>query len=72
MKDCSDGIKAGPSTSCPFAKNVRDAYFDVPGDSVEIDVHSPVTGKTYAMACVRSGDTVTCRGGNQAVVRFAA
>ncbi len=42
----------------------------MPGDSVEIDVHSPVTGKTYAMNCVKTGDTVTCRGGNEAVVRF--
>ncbi len=71
MKDCNDGILAGPSTSCPFAQNVRAAYFDVPGDSVEIDVHSPVTGKTYTMACVRTGDSVTCRGGNQAVVQFS-
>ena len=72
MQDCNDGVLAGDKTSCPFAKNVRDAYFAVPGDSVEIDVHSPVTGKTYTMACVRSGDSVTCRGGNQAVVRFDA
>ncbi len=70
MKECEDGVLVSPSTSCPFAKNVRDAYFAVPGDSVEIDVHSPATGKTYAMACVRTGDSVTCRGGNQAVVRF--
>ncbi len=72
MQNCGDGISAGPNTSCPFAKNVRDAYLAVPGDSVEIDVHSPVTGKTYAMACVRTGDKVTCRGGNEAVVQFAA
>ncbi len=72
MKDCADGIRASDSTSCPFAKNVREAYFSVPGDSVEVDVHSPVTGKTYTMACVRTGDTVTCRGGNRAVVKFAA
>ncbi|MDQ3850636.1 MAG: hypothetical protein M3296_08510 [Actinomycetota bacterium] len=71
-KDCGDGVFAGSKTSCPFAKNVRDAYFDVPGDSVEIDVHSPVTGKTYRMACVKTGGTVTCRGGNEAVVRFEA
>ena len=70
MKDCGNGIFAGPNTSCPFAKNVHTAYLDVPGDSVEIDVHSPVTGKTYTMNCVRTGDTVTCRGGNEAVVRF--
>ena len=72
MKSCGDGISAGDTTSCPFAKNVRAAYFDVPGDSVEIDVHSPATGKNYTMACVRTKGTVTCRGGNQAVVRFPA
>jgi hypothetical protein len=72
MPDCGDGITAGPNTSCPFAKNVREEYFNVPGDSVEIDVHSPVTGKTYTMSCVKKGSKVTCRGGNNAVVKFAA
>lgn len=72
MQDCGDNILAGPDTSCPFAKNVREAYFEVPGDSVEIEVHSPVTDKTYTMACVRAGDSVTCRGGNHAVVKFDA
>jgi len=71
MQDCGDGILAGPNTSCPFAHNVREAYFAVPGDSVEIEAHSPVTGKTYTMSCVRTGDNVTCRGGNEAVVTFA-
>ena len=71
FQDCGDGVFAGrPNTSCPFAKNVRDGWFAVPEDSVEIDVYSPVTHKTYTMACVRSGDHVTCRGGNNAVVRF--
>lgn len=67
---CGDGVFAGPNTSCPFARNVRDAYFAVPGDSVEIDAYSPITGKTYRMNCVKTGDTVTCRGGNEAVVTF--
>jgi hypothetical protein len=71
MKKCDD-ISVSDSTSCPFAKNVREAYFSVPGDSVEIEVHSPATGKDYVMACVKTGDTVTCRGGNAAVVKFAA
>jgi hypothetical protein len=70
--NCGDGVFAGPNTSCPFAKNVRDAYFSVPGDSVEVDAYSPVTGKTYRMNCVKTGDTVTCRGGNEAVVTFNA
>lgn len=65
MQDCGDGVFAGHNTTCPFAKNIRDAYFAVPGDSVEIEAHSPVTGKTYTMACVRTGDTVICRGGNE-------
>ena len=69
-KDCGDGVFAGPDTSCPFAKNVHAEYFAVPGDSVEIEVLSPVTGQTYTMACVRTGDKVTCRGGNHAVVTF--
>lgn len=69
-QDCGGGVFAGPKTSCPFAKNVREKYFAVPGDSVEIDVHSPVTGKTYTMNCVRTGDSVTCRGGNEALVKF--
>jgi hypothetical protein len=71
FQDCGDGVLAGqPHTSGPFAKNVHQEYLSVPGDSVEIEVYSPVTHQTYAMACVRSGNTVTCRGGKQAVVRF--
>ena len=55
QKDCGDRLLVSPTTSCPFAHNVREKYFPVPGDSVEIDVFSPVTGKTYTMACVRTG-----------------
>jgi hypothetical protein len=69
-KNCGNDILVSSSTSCPFAKNVREEYFSVPGDSVEIDVFSPVTEKTYTMSCVRNGDSVTCRGGNNAVVTF--
>ena len=70
QKDCGCGVYAGSSTSCEFAQNVREKYFSVPGDSVEIDVYSPVTKQTYTMACVRTEDWVTCRGGNNAVVTF--
>jgi hypothetical protein len=71
-KDCGDGVFVGPNTSCPFAVNVRDAYFAAQADSVEIEAYSPVTGKTYRMNCVKTGDTVSCRGGNEAVVTFYA
>lgn len=70
-QNCGGGVFAGSSTSCEFAQNVREKYFSVPGDSVQIDVFSPVTKKTYTMACVRDGDWVTCRGGNNAVVTFS-
>lgn len=69
-KDCGDGISVSSSTSCEFAHNVRQKYFSVPGDSVEIDVYSPVTKQTYTMACVRTENRVTCRGGKNAVVTF--
>ena len=69
-KECGDGIYVSSSTSCEFAHNVRQEYFAVPGDSVEIRVYSPVTKQTYTMACVRSDNRVTCRGGNNAEVTF--
>ena len=52
-------------------KTFREKYFSVPGDSIEIDAYSPVTGKTYTMSCIRNGQVVTCRGGNEAVVTFS-
>ncbi len=69
-KECGDGIYVSSSTSCEFARNVREEYFAVPGESVEINVYSPVTKQTYTMACVRTDNRVTCRGGNNAVVTF--
>jgi peptidoglycan hydrolase-like protein with peptidoglycan-binding domain len=70
-KYCGNDVYAGPSTSCEFALNVREAYFMNGGDSTEVEAYSPVTGQTYLMACVRNGHNVTCRGGNNAVVRFS-
>ena len=67
---CGNGVFA-QSASCPFAINVREKYFPVPGDSVEIAVYNPVTKKTYTMGCLRAGDEVTCRGGNKAVVTIS-
>ena len=68
--DCGQGVFAGPDTSCPFALNVREQYIAAQGDSVIIDVYSPVTQQTYTMNCVRTGQRITCRGGNNAVVTF--
>ncbi len=69
MPDVGDNISDGSNTSGPCVTNVGDGYL-APGDSVEIEVHSPVTGRNYTMACVRTGDIVTCRGENEAVVTF--
>ena len=62
---CGAGVSAGPNTSCPFALNVRDAYYaSGPGT---VYVYSPVTGRTYAMYCSSSAPVV-CTGGKNASV----
>lgn len=68
------GVVEGTPTSCPFADNVRSAWFSQPGNPVL--VYSPVTGRIYSMTCVASNETVggirvggwTCYGGNDAEV----
>jgi Glucodextranase, domain B len=66
--DCGDGVVAGAHTSCPFARNVRDAY-EASGSGI-LDVYSPTTGQTYRMYCT-SGDSHVCTGGNEASVYFS-
>ena len=67
---CGGGVVAGPNTSCSFAFNVRDAYTEAPGLTASVRVYSPVTDRTYTMACRPSGDGITCSGGNNASVTF--
>jgi len=43
------GVVAGTPTSCPFADNVRSAYFGQ--GSTSVLAYSPVTGGTYVMDC---------------------
>jgi serine/threonine protein kinase len=57
-------------TSCPFAENTQSAYAEANG-SKHISVYSPVTGKTYSMAC-RGTSLITCKGGNNAAVYFGS
>ncbi|HEX8121748.1 MAG TPA: hypothetical protein VF549_10845 [Solirubrobacteraceae bacterium] len=66
---CGGGLTVGPNTSCPFARNVRDAYNESGGDSV-VSVYSPVTGQRYTMTCSPAGALTACRGGNNASVFF--
>ena len=64
---CGGGIEVGPGTSCAFAANVRAAYRSHgPGT---VMAFSPVTRRTYAMAC-SSGTPVICTGGDNASMWF--
>ncbi len=68
-KSCGGGLYAGPNTSCPFAQNVRSAYFKSGGGSVTVNAFSPTTGRSYSMSCSGSSPTA-CTGGNSASVYF--
>lgn len=63
---CGDGLSVNSVTSCPFARNVKDAY-EGGGGAAVIDVYSPVTKRTYTMDCTDGVPTI-CRGGNGAIV----
>ena len=67
-RSCADGLSANSATSCPFAENVRSAYFSS-GQASTIAVYSPVTGQTYTMRC-SSGSPHVCEGANDAAVYF--
>ena len=67
--DCGGGVYAGPDTSCPFALNVAANYTGAGADYA----YSPVTGLDYTMYCNGGEgalDTVTCTGGDNALVDF--
>lgn len=67
-KDCGGGVYGNEVTSCPFARNVADAYNGSGGSPVLPDVPSPVTGLTYTMTCTDSDQWAVCQGGNDAEV----
>jgi hypothetical protein len=69
--ECGGGLHAGPNTSCPFARNVRDAYDAAPGTTASVRVFSPVTRQTYNMSCAKAGSGVTCSGANNASVTWS-
>lgn len=59
-------------TSQAFAGAVGSAFFSAYAASqspnITVDAYSPVTGRWYTMSCRESGSTVTCTGGDNAVV----
>lgn len=69
LTDCGGGVYAGADTSCPFALNVEANYTGAGADYA----YSPVTGQSYTMNCdggAGARDTVTCTGGDNALVEF--
>lgn len=68
---CDQNITAGSNTSCGLADAVFKVYAKelANGGAEDFNAVSPVTGKTYAMACsVHNG--VTCTGGHNIQVAF--
>jgi hypothetical protein len=64
---CGGNLSVGSNTTCPFAENVRNAWYSAGGGTVTIQAWSPVTNRYYTMYCTAGVPTV-CRGGNNAVV----
>jgi hypothetical protein len=67
---CGGELSVGPSTTCPFAENVRAAYEEELGaGSGIVYAYSPATNKLYEMQCT-AGTPHVCTGGNSASVYF--
>lgn len=64
---CGGNLSVGSNTTCPFAENVRNAWYAAGGGTVTVDAYSPVTNRYYTMFC-SAGIPTVCRGGNNAVV----
>lgn len=67
---CGGSLSANGNTTCGFAANVQQAYFDEIGSgSGTVVAYSPTTGQTYSMYCT-AGSPHECSGGNDAAVYF--
>lgn len=67
---CGNNLTAGPSTSCPFAENVRLEYEDEIGvGSGSITAYSPANNEVYEMFCT-AGSPHECSGAIDATVYF--
>jgi hypothetical protein len=67
------GIWVNPTTSCQFAKAVVKAYAASPPKpkAMTVSAWSPVTRKSYSMACGSvSSDRIGCSGGHGAYLQF--
>lgn len=67
---CGGSLSANENTTCGFAENVEQAYFEEIGSgSGTVYAYSPTTGQAYSMYCT-AGSPHSCTGGNDAAVYF--
>lgn len=68
--NCGGSLSANANTTCGFAANVQQAYFEEIGSgSGTVVAYSPTTGQSYSMYCT-AGSPHECSGGNDAAVYF--
>jgi hypothetical protein len=68
--NCGGSLSANENTTCGFAENVEQAYFEEIGSGAgTIYAYSPSTGQSYSMYCT-AGSPHSCTGGNDAAVYF--
>lgn len=68
--NCGGSLSANGNTTCGFAVNVQQAYFEEIGSgSGTVVAYSPTTGQSYSMYCT-AGSPHECSGGNDAAVYF--
>lgn len=68
--NCGGSLSANENTTCGFAENVEQAYYEEIGSgSGTVYAYSTTTGQSYSMYCT-AGSPHSCTGGNNAAVYF--
>jgi len=68
--NCGGSLSANEHTTCGFAENVENAYFEEIGSgSGTVSAYSPTKEQWYLMYCT-AGSPHECTGGNDAAVYF--
>jgi hypothetical protein len=68
--NCGGSLSANEYTTCGFAENVENAYFEEIGSgSGTVSAYSPTKEQWYSMYCT-AGSPHECTGGNNAAVYF--
>jgi hypothetical protein len=69
-KECGGSVSANNVTSCPFAQEVRNAYFrDIGSGGGTVSAYSSARSQYFDMSCT-GGSPHSCTGGQGAEVRF--